>query len=98
MKTLTALGHVAVVRTKPDPTPGDAHVAIVNLGSRALEPDRLVPLLNAAGIHTIGHAGHKETEVLELGRASGCTTIATNSQLTFKLESLLELVKLPEVS
>ena len=92
VKSLKALGHVPIVRTKPDSTKGDADVAIVNLGSDGLEPESLVPALNAQGIHTIGHAGHKETEVLELGRRAGCTTLATNSQLTFKLENLLAQV------
>jgi hypothetical protein len=93
VKSLKALGHTPIVRIKPDSSSSDAQVAIVNLGSEGLDPEKLVPALNAAGIHTIGHAGHKETELLEFGRSAGCKTLATNSQLTFKLESLLAAVQ-----
>ena len=89
-KSLKALGHEPIVRTTPDPSPSGAEVAIVNLGSEKLEPRALVPALNAAGICTIGHAGHKETEVLEFGHDIGCRILATNSQITFHLENLLK--------
>jgi hypothetical protein len=92
VKSLRALGHEPIVRTKPDASPDGAKAAIVNLGSAGLEPEKLVPALNAMGIHTIGHAGHKELEIMELGRRCGCTTLATNSQLTFKIESLINQV------
>jgi hypothetical protein len=89
VKTLTALGHEAVVRTELPSSEDRGDVAIVNLGSEALKPELLVPLLTQAGVHVIGHAGHKEKELHALGKAIGCDTLATNSELTFKLEALL---------
>jgi hypothetical protein len=92
VKTLTSLGHeVRVVTTTPDEI-GNARVAIVNLGSAAFRG--LVPGLKAKGIHVIGHAGHKEKDLLELGREAGCQTLATNSELTFKIPAILQALDL----
>ncbi len=86
MKTLTALGYAPQVVTQvPETT--DAEMAIVNLGSPTL--GACVKELNARGIHVIGHAGHKEKDLLALGKEVGCDTLATNSELTFKIEALL---------
>ena len=90
--TLKALGHEPIVlKTAPDEIPLSA-IAIVNLGSTQLEPHLLVPRLRSLGIHVIGHAGHKEKDILELGRIAGCDTIATNRELTFKIESILDRI------
>jgi hypothetical protein len=66
---------------------GSADVAILNLSSPAFSD--LVAALKSAGVYTIGHAGHKEKDLLQLGREAGCDAVATNSELTFKLEKLL---------
>lgn len=82
--SLKKLGHepiLAVERTD------EAAVAIVNLGDPVLMA--LVPLLRASGVVTIGHAGHKEKQLHELGKEAGCDILATNSELTFKIEALL---------
>ncbi len=93
-KSLKALGHEPeVVGEVPEAT--DARVAIVNLGSPKFDAATVVPRLRALGVHVIGHAGHKEKEVLELGRVAGCDTLASNSTLTFGLEGLLDLAKMP---
>lgn len=64
-------------------------IAIVNLGSAKLDPQSLVPLLAQQGVVVIGHAGHKEKDLLQLGKECGCAILATNSELTFKLEAVL---------
>ena len=87
LQSLRALGHEPVLLSKPNPEP--APVAIVNLGTASLTPEVLVPALVGLGVHVIGHAGHKEKDLLALGQAAGCQTVASNSQLTFKLEDLL---------
>lgn len=93
-KSLKALGHEPELASAvPDTT--DAAAAIVNLGSAKFDAASAVPRLRALGVHVIGHAGHKEKDLLELGRAAGCDTLASNSKLTFSLEELLDLVKLP---
>ncbi len=84
--SLRALGHEPVVMTTV-PVTTEAQAAILNLASPAFKD--LVPQLKAKGIHTIGHAGHKEKDLLELGKAAGCDRIATNSELTYKIEALL---------
>ena len=37
----------------------------------------------------IAHAGHKEKDLLEMGRQAGSDHVATNGELTFKIELLL---------
>ena len=86
-QTLGSLGHTAtVIGVIPEDLPA-AQAAIVNLGS--VGASELVGRLNAAGIYTIGHAGHKEKELQALGKAAGCDRLASNSELTYKLEGLL---------
>jgi hypothetical protein len=88
VKTLTALGHEAKVVEKI-PEGETADIAILNLGSHALPAADLAPKLKAIGVKTLAHAGHKETELLELGRNLGIDRLATNSELTFKIEAIL---------
>lgn len=88
LQSLRALGHDPVLLGKPDPA--QAPLAIVNLGSSHFHPEVLVPALIALGTHVIGHAGHKEKDLLSLGQSCGCQTVATNSQLTFKLRELID--------
>ena len=92
MQSLKALGHEGLLRTKLPTESEGASVAIVNLGSEKLQPEALIPALKALGVHVIGHAGHKEKTLLEFGKDAGCDTLATNSELTFKIESLLAKV------
>ena len=89
-KTVAALGHEGIVVPRPELREGDA--AIVNLGAPSFKPEELVPALRAQGVHVIGHAGHKELDLHELGREIGCDTLATNRELTFQLERLLRNV------
>jgi len=86
VQSLTALGHEPVVLSEI-PDAEAAHVAILNLGASTFAT--LVTLLRENGVYTIGHAGHKEKDLLELGREAGCDKIATNSELTFKIEALI---------
>jgi hypothetical protein len=88
VKTLSSDGHeVKVVTAVPEDVAG-ARAAIVNLGSDKFRG--FVPALKAQGIHVIGHAGHKEKELLELGREAGCDTLVTNSELTYKILAILQ--------
>lgn len=93
-KTLRSLGHEPTVLTHTPPST-DAPLAIVNLSARAFDPTSVVGDLRALGVYVIGHAGHKEKELLTLGKEAGCDRLATNSQVTFELDRLLELAKLP---
>jgi hypothetical protein len=81
-KSLVALGHEVV---KADP-----EVAIINLGELGDRSASIVSELHRKGVKVIAHAGHKETELLSIGRESGADMLATNSQLTFKLADLLQ--------
>jgi hypothetical protein len=87
VQSLKSLGHEPSIQ-KEIPSEGSAEVAILNLASKSFA--ELVPLLRAAGVYTIGHAGHKEKDLLQLGREAGCDAVASNSELTFKIETLLE--------
>jgi len=87
-QSVKALGHEpSVVTAVPD---GAADAAIVNLSSPAFVA--LVPSLREHGVYTIGHAGHKEKDLLKLGAEAGCDKVATNSELTYKIGDLLELI------
>jgi len=90
LKSCQALGHEATILTKlSDDVVGPA-VAIVNLGSQAIPVEPLVSMLKAKGIGIVAHAGHKEKELHELGRQLGCDRLATNGELTYKLEAVLD--------
>ena len=85
LKSLKSLGHEPSLETQPK----EGDVALVNLGAAELGPATLVEELRGRGVYVIGHAGHKEKELRELGRNAGCDRIASNSEMTFKLDSLL---------
>ena len=100
LQTLKALGHEPLVRTTLPSESEGASVAIVNLGSTKIHTPELIPKLKSLGIHVIGHAGHKEKELMAYGKDAGCDTLATNSELTFKIEALLLRIQgsaVPEV-
>ncbi|RYG43040.1 hypothetical protein EON79_17750 [bacterium] len=87
--SLKAFGHEATLVGPGKPWPA-AEAAIVNLGEAAYKPEELVPALRAQGIKVLAHAGHKEKELIELGRTIGCDRLATNSELTNKLPALMD--------
>lgn len=88
-KTISSLGHEAVLLPSIPLEIPEAEAAIVNVGSASLDPRVLVPRLKDAGIYVIAHAGHKEKELQELAKDLGCNRLASNSELTFKLDKLL---------
>ena len=96
VQTIRNLGHEAVLITKMPESSDEASVAIVNLGDRGLDPVGLVAKLKSLGVPIIAHAGHKEKDLLALGKEAGVDILASNSQLTFKLADLLEQVEIPE--
>ncbi len=81
------LGHEATVARKP--VEGEFDVAIVNLGDAGVNWSELVAGLQSRGTKVVGHAGHKERELLELGRVAGCDKLATNSELANRLDRVL---------
>jgi hypothetical protein len=89
VKSLQAIGHEAEVRPSWPSETDKADAAIVNLGESPEPVTKLVARLKELKIKTIGHAGHKEKDLHELGKEAGCDVLATNSELTFKLEDLL---------
>lgn len=89
LKSITAFGHEGKVLARvPEEIP-PADLAIVNLGSLNLPATDLVPKLKAANLKVLAHAGHKEKELHELGRDLGCDRLATNSEITHKLQEIL---------
>ena len=85
-KALATLGHEArVVEAVPE---GGADLAIVNLS----EGDRiegLVEELRGRGVAVLAHAGHKEKELMALGKALGVDRLATNGQMANDLAGVL---------
>ena len=84
--SVKALGHEGFV-VDALPNKIDADVAIINLAEPA---PLVVGPLQAAGVKIIAHAGHKEKDRLELGKAAGCDLVVTNSELTYKLPEILK--------
>ncbi len=89
LQTLSKLGHEGILVKPGAEGPFVAEAALVNLGTKAYPLETLVPALRAAGIRVVGHAGHKEHALRARGKAIGCDRIASNSELTFKLDGLL---------
>jgi hypothetical protein len=88
-QSVKGLGHGALVlhRMPGELPPGDA--AIVNLGSPRFDLGVLVTLLKDHGVFVVGHAGHKEKPLLQLGNEHGCDLVVSNSVITFKLDQVL---------
>ncbi len=85
-----ALGHTSEVVTSPEPgslPAGD--LAILNLGNSEWPLAEIVSELKARDCAIVAHAGHKEKELLALGRSLGVDRLATNSELTHKLAHVL---------
>lgn|GEM_PF-552426 len=91
-KTVTGLGHEAIVISRLKAVLPDGDVAILNLGSETLWSSELVAGLKAKGFHLVGHAGHKEKQKLQEGREEGVDQVVSNSTLTFKLDDVLAKV------
>lgn len=72
------------ILNQPD---AQADVAIVNLSEA--DPST-IGMLKGRGCFVIGHAGHKEKELIERGKSAGCDLIVTNGALTHKLEQILK--------
>lgn len=85
---IEGLGHQARVFSQM-PEDYDGDVAIVNLGSRVFPPLDILPKLQAKGIKTIAHAGHKEKPLLLVGADCGADLVVTNGELTHKLPEVL---------
>lgn len=77
------------ILTKPPSVIPRADVAIVNLGTEEYSIEELIKKLKDSCIYVIGHAGHKETPLLEKGDHAGCNKVISNSMLTYKLMDIL---------
>lgn len=89
MNTVKGFGHEGIVTSSvPDDT---ADAAIVNLSDPNVSD--IAAKLSEKGIYTIAHAGHKEKDLLELGRQIKVDRIATNSEITNKLPAMLDEAK-----
>lgn len=85
VKALTTLGHEATIEsTVPE---GEADLAIVNLGEPTV--GETIDALKQRGIFTLAHAGHKEKDLIALGKEHQVDRIATNGEITHKFESIV---------
>jgi hypothetical protein len=87
-RSIRSLGHEPIIAVSL-PAPAGAEVAVVNMNSPRIDARALIPALKSAGLYVIAHAGHKERELRELGVELGADRVASNSELTFKIEQLL---------
>lgn len=89
-KSVAACGHQShVVATIPSET--ECQAAIVNLANfeSAEDANQAVRALHELGCKVIGHAGHKEKPLLQVGEEAGCDVLVTNGELTWKIEKIL---------
>jgi hypothetical protein len=47
------------------------------------------PSLKKRGVFTLAHAGHKEKDLIALGKQHQVDRIATNGEITHKFESII---------
>lgn len=87
-----ALGHEAVVISKAETEYPTGDLAIVNLANPTFDLASLVPELAAAGVHTVGHAGHKETALWERAKELPLNQMVSHSTLTHKLDQVLAAI------
>ncbi|MCH7945805.1 MAG: hypothetical protein IIC73_07310 [Armatimonadetes bacterium] len=88
-KAAQAAGHECSVRSSLDKDLPQSDVAVVGLASRTIDPREAVPGLKSTGAYVIGHAGHKEPDLLELGRALGCDRVVTNGEIARKFVEMV---------
>lgn len=69
-----------------------ADAAILNLGLPEEELDSIIKTLKGEGVYLIGHAGHKEKNLIQYGEDSGCDQVVSNGTLTYKLENVLSKI------
>ncbi|MBL8086486.1 MAG: hypothetical protein JNM85_00260 [Chthonomonas sp.] len=92
---VTALGHEPEVLTTATAPSSEVQLAILNLGVESFRDPGFIQALHDAHIVTVGHAGHKESDILRAGREAQCDHVVSNSTLTHKLADILALRKLP---
>lgn len=88
-KAAQAAGHECSVCSSLDEDLPQSDVAVVGLGSRTIDPREAVPGLKATSAYVIGHAGHKEPDLLELGKALGCDRVVTNGEIARKFAEMV---------
>ncbi len=82
-----AFGATVEVLGKPPESVPEFDIAIVDLGVPAFV--EAIPQLKASGGKVVGRSGHKETELIQAGKAAGCDFIATNGALANNLKAIL---------
>jgi len=90
--SIQALGHEPIQLKLGSEIPDGVEVAIVNLGMEAELLKSTIENFKEKGIIVIGHAGHKEKNLLQLGKDFGVDRLATNSELTNKLGQIIETI------
>lgn len=93
-KSVVASGHEPLLAEKVSlPLPEEWNgipVAILNLGELGDSAKEVVEAFHAQSTIIVAHAGHKELELHTLGKQAGCDILATNGELTWKIEKILE--------
>ena len=92
---VTAAGHTPIVFDRPAEELPEADMVLVNLGSRRFPPDEWIPRLREKGLYVIAHTGHKESELIELGKSLVVDQLVTNGMLARRLPDILAKIPLP---
>lgn len=70
----------------------DVKAVVVGLYGPEEALRRVVAEAKRHGVPVIGHAGHREKALLNLGRELGCDRVLTNGEFAHRLKSHLEAV------
>ncbi|MCZ7579713.1 MAG: hypothetical protein M5U21_02650 [Fimbriimonadaceae bacterium] len=87
---LLALGH-EVEQVSPAAVPdGAADLVIASLTEIAKAPPDFVQFLKSRSAKIIGHAGHVETDLFQLGSDLGFDAVFPNGKVSNRLEAVLK--------
>lgn len=90
---IRSLGNQTTAFTTPLPIDENYDLAIINLSlPEFLEPTWLASLRENCKV-LVAHAGHKEKELMEIGKSVGMDHLVTNGYLAKKLDAVLELAR-----
>lgn len=82
--------HAAGWRCSDWPAHERVHILVAGLYADPSELEAVVRHAGELGVPVLGHAGHKEKELLALGRRLGCRSVLTNGELAHRLKTHVE--------
>jgi hypothetical protein len=89
-KRMQSLGYDAQVIDRWTDEIPYTDIAVINMRSREFPLEKTVDLLKEKKVFILGHVGHKESDLILLGKNLNIDKIVTNSMMIHKLEEILK--------